>query len=122
MLTGLSNSVNIPQYWADSPGFGPRGKETPAQGDDWGAQNSQNMGFGDFPKPGPPTEIFNPNTPLWYRFNISVYDTNTQTLLATDFINVMSADVAASVPEPMTCVLMGMGLVGIAILRRRKSS
>ncbi len=25
-------------------------------------------------------------------------------------------------PEPMTCVLMGMGLVGIAILRRRKSS
>lgn len=120
MLTGLSNAVNIPQYWPDSPGFGPRGKETPAMGDDWGAQNSQNMGFGDFPKPGPPAEAFNPNASFWYKYTLSVYDTNSQALLDTVSINVMSADVAASVPEPMTFVLMGAGLIGIAALRRRK--
>jgi hypothetical protein len=78
---------------------------------DWGAQNSENPEFSNFPIPG-----FNSSEIADYTFTLSVFDLN-QNLLASDTIEV------DTVPEPSALSIVAIGLLGFfAVKRRRKAA
>ena len=77
---------------------------------DWGAQNSENPEFSNFPIPG-----FDSSEVADYTFTLSVFALN-DTLLASDTIEV------DAVPEPSTLSIAAIGLVGFFAARRRRKA
>ena len=77
------------------------------------AQNSQNMeDFND-----PPFDIFDPNVDGEYDFILSALDVDDSAIAETKITVIVTG--AVSVPEPASGLLLGLGLLGLAALRRR---
>jgi hypothetical protein len=72
-------------------------------------QNSENLQFADSPLPG-----FSPWNGGTYGFTLTVEDSSNNELASVHM------DVAA-VPEPATMLLLGAGLAGLGVVRRRKA-
>lgn len=109
-LTNFSY-VDALGYWGDEKYDGPGGVVSFSSTGAFGAQNSQNVFFGDTPG-----GAFNFNATGLYDFVLYAYargDT-TQTRLA-------QVDMTVQVPEPGSIALLGLGLMSLVGLRRRKS-
>jgi hypothetical protein len=131
LTTGATGTVNPLTYWGDDSGFGSglggangitsTGQDSPENGADWVAQNSQNPLFAQFPISFPAVcgsncEAFNPNAADLYQFVLTVNNADTGALLASDTIDVQVT------PEPAAVVLLGTLALGLAILLRRRSN
>jgi hypothetical protein len=80
-------------------------------GGNLGFQNSENMMFGGpFAIPG-----YDANAADTYTLTLQVYQTQGNVLLGTDTIQVETVT-----PEPATFALFGLGLAGVACIRRRR--
>jgi hypothetical protein len=114
-------TVNPLTHWVDDSGFGSglggasgitsTGKDGHANANDWGAQNSENLGFGDSPLAG----AFNPSAAYTYEFALTVIDASGRTLGSTD----MEVQVT---PEPSAVILLGTLLLAIFVFGRRKAT
>ena len=109
--TGVSNgsSLDVLNPLLDNDGWGPSGKNKSASNAtiDWGAQNSENLGFG-FLIP------FDPNANDVYIFKLDVFSKASGTPLLA------SVTMEVDVPEPASMGLMMTGLLGLGFLRRRR--
>jgi hypothetical protein len=111
---GHSTAVNPITYWPDNSGYGPSGRDNPAMGSDWVAQNSENPNFGDFPL----AAFYNMNTPGTYTFSMDVY-TTAGVYLLNDTMKV------TVVPLPKAAyaglgLIAGIGVLGGLKRRQRK--
>ena len=117
---GHTQSVNPLTHWGDDTGFGSglggangftsSGKDKPETAVDWGAQNSENLGFGDSPL----NAFFSPYAADTYQFQLQVIDSS-GTVLATDDMEVQVT------PEPSAVILFGTLLLLVSVAVRRKS-
>lgn len=133
LTAGASNTVNFLNgdqppgpgewNWVDYATWGPSGEQQETLANqaalfatNWGAQNSQNPVFGDFPllynAGGLSGYTYNMYAAHTYRITIDLRDASNQ-LLASNSIDIQV------VPEPASLTLMGVGLLTIAALRRR---
>ena len=79
------------------------------------AQNSQNLGFGDPP-------FFDANADATYDFALEAFDAfNNDSLARITIQVVVGKGGATAIPEPASALLFGVGLIGLAGLRRRRS-
>ena len=114
-------TVNPLTHWGDDSGFGSglggasgitsTGKHSPETTSDWGAQNSENLGFGDSPLAG----VFNPSAAYTYEFALTVINNSGTNLGSTD----MEVQVT---PEPSAVILLGTLLLAIFVFGRRKAT
>ncbi len=102
---GHTAQVDPLTHWADDSHYGSLGQDKPADPTVWGAQNSENPIFADFPL----AAFYNMNTTGNYTFTLDVTDKSSN-LLASDTIVV---DVHAT-PAPAT--MWGGGLMMAAML------
>jgi hypothetical protein len=109
VTTGTTNTVNPLNYWADDSGFGPT-VTTPESTGQWGAQNSENPLFSDFPLDSM-SYSFNPYAEHTYEFELNVANPAGGGLLASDTIFV-------NVPEPTSIAMLGIG--ALTLLRRSR--
>lgn len=130
LTAGVSNTVSFP-YWGDNSTFGPSGKQDAGPGNgfgatlypvNWGAQNSENPVFGDFPPALVPGYTFDMNAAHYYRFTLDVK--NFAGLLASGTIDVAvgGATAPTSVPEPNVMMSLMIGLLGMGFMSRWRSA
>ncbi len=85
------------------------------------AQNAEALQFN-----GLGTRIFLPNYDInandTYIFTLSAFDANRSLLNSVQSVVVAGTGAASGVPEPLTLSLLGMGLVGLAGMRRKRSA
>jgi hypothetical protein len=124
LTTGVTNTVNLFTLAGDDSGFGTTNGTTSADRIDesaatlaqfragWGAQNSENPEFGNWPLAG--LQAFNPNAADTYEFELKVVD-NGNNVLATDDIEVQVT------PEPSAFILLATVAVGVFLSVRRRS-
>jgi hypothetical protein len=113
LTTGATNTVNPLTYWGDDSGFGSTGKTVPEGPTQWGAQNSENAQFADFPLNS--KEAYDINAQRSYQFILSV--SQGATLLASDTIIV-----DAVTPEPKLIGLLGMAMAGLFLVAHRRKA
>ena len=109
VTTSATATVNPLTYWGDDSGFGITGKTTPENATEWGAQQSENPMFADFPL----AAGYDPNAPDLYRFDLTIDNPTGPGVLASDTMFV-------SVPEPASFSLIGVG--ALALLKRRRQA
>jgi len=110
LTTSATATIDPLTYFPDDSAFGPSGKETPQQGTDWGAQNSENPAFASFPL----AAGYNENAGDLYQFTLAVTNAAHTSTLATDTIMVQVVT-----PEPAAAGLFGLGIAAIALISRR---
>ena len=113
LTTGATNTINPLTYWPDDSGFGSTGKTTPESAAQWGAQNSENAQFADFPLNS--KEAYDINAQRSYQFILSV--SKGATLLGSDTIIV-----DAVTPEPHLIGLLGMAMAGLFLAAHRRKA
>jgi hypothetical protein len=113
LTTGATNTINPLTYWVDDSGFGSTGKTNGAGGAQWGAQNSENAQFMDFPLNS--KEAFDINAQRSYQFVLTV--NQGATLLGSDTITV-----DAVAPEPRLIGLLAMAMVGLFLVAQRRNA
>jgi hypothetical protein len=118
--TLATNTVLLSALAGDYSGFGTAGGTTGANRIDespgtiaaflagWGAQNSENPMFGNFPLSG-----FDPNAGHTYEFNLKVIQGTS--LLASNTIDVQVA------PEPTAAIPVGIIVLSLLIFARRRA-
>jgi hypothetical protein len=121
VTTGATGTVNPLTHWVDDSGFGSgaggasgltsTGKHIPEVPADWGAQNSENLGFADSPLAG----VFNPNANDEYDFVLTV-SSPTGAVLATTDIEVQAT------PEPSAVILLATAAIGLFVLAHRRAA
>lgn len=110
--TPVSATVNPLKYWNDDAGFSSSGKDTytPGSSSDFGAQNSENPIFGDFPL----HSTYNEFAADTYEITLTVID-NSGKLLGSDTIDV----VVAPLPSSLLAGLALLGGLGIVVAAKR---
>jgi len=125
ITTGATNTVNLfsPAFAADDSGFGTTNGTTGADRINeslatlaafeagWGAQNSENPLFGNWPLAG--LQTFNPNAADTYEFDLKVVE-NSGTVLATADMEVQAT------PEPSALILLATVAFGCLLILRRR--
>jgi hypothetical protein len=117
---GHSVVVNPLTYWSDDAGWGSAGKTAGVTSGLWGAQNSENPKFGDFPL----AAFYNINQDATYTFKLDVYQGSLTNLLASDSINVVVGSGIPPVPLPASVWSGSTALAGLgfaAFMKRRRA-
>jgi hypothetical protein len=114
ITTGATNTVNPLTYWNDDTGFATAGiKTVPETATEWGAQNSENPQFGDFPLNS--KEAFDINAARSYQFDLTVSQRGVQLASDTIIVNAVT-------PEPHLIGLLGMAMTGLFFAARRRKA
>ncbi len=111
VTTGQTSTVNPLTYWNDDTGFGSLGTTKPESAAQWGAQNSQNPIFGDFPL----AFEYNMNAVRTYRLDLVINNLSGGNL-ATDTILINTVS-----PEPASLALFASGVAVIGLIRRKRN-
>lgn len=109
VTTGATATINPLTYWNDDAGFGSSGKTSPESAAQWGAQNSENPIFGDFPL----AADYNEGAARTYLFTLVVTNIHTTAILGSD---VMQVNVT---PEPATIGMIGLGIAMLLLGGKR---
>jgi hypothetical protein len=124
LTTGVSHTILLANLAGDDSGFGTTngntGPDRISESSDpaafaagWGAQNSENPAFGNWPLAG--LQAFDPNANDTYLIELNV-KTNADHVVASDSIEVQVT------PEPSAIILLATMVLGTFILVRRRKA